>query len=75
MRMESPFPGRLPPKGFCIPPPLDNLHSMLLVKAHDFSGYRQFTASLWRLADESSWDVQRSRAVAAPEFTEPQHRP
>ncbi len=38
---------------------------MPLTKAHDFSRYRQFTATLRRLADEPSWNAARSQEVIA----------
>jgi hypothetical protein len=34
-------------------------------KSHDFSGYRQFTANLRRMADEPSWTAERLQEVTA----------
>lgn len=38
---------------------------MPLTEAHDFSGYRQFTANLRRLADEPLWSPEQSLEVTA----------
>jgi hypothetical protein len=53
------------PKGFCFSALPDKHGCMPSMKAHDFSGYRQFTANLRRLAGEPSWSEERSREVTA----------